>query len=222
MIINNLFSSFDPSSSFIKLNWIILFTRGLFLILDFKWKSKFLKGVFVLIRGIYKEILPITRGFAAKGGIEYYLGIILMVLCLNFLGLFPFIFSSTAHICLNFSLRIILWSALILFGYLINFKNIIIHLVPTGTPKALLPLIVLIEIVRSLIRPITLSVRLTANLIAGHLLIILLGELIIRSIRISILGSIAMLALGGLELAVSFIQAYVFITLLSLYSTEIH
>merc|ERR1711993_120711 len=97
------------------------------------------------------------------------------------------------------------------------------HLVPLGTPVALIPLIVVIEIVRRLIRPITLSVRLAANIVAGHLLIALIrGPLsAVRFFRFFlILGGLLLLTL--LELAVSFIQAYVFSTLISLYIIEVN
>ena len=82
--------------------------------------------------------------------------------------------------------------------------------------------IVLIELVRNIIRPITLCVRLTANLIAGHLLITLLGNSLISiSSKISFLSVVAPLTLTVLESAVACIQAYVFITLITLYITEV-
>jgi F-type H+-transporting ATPase subunit a len=96
------------------------------------------------------------------------------------------------------------------------------HLLPQGTPNALIIFIVIIEIVRNIIRPITLCVRLTANLIAGHLLISLLGDALTQlPILNRILTLPVPIALTILERAVSFIQAYVFITLITLYTTEI-
>lgn len=95
------------------------------------------------------------------------------------------------------------------------------HLVPSGTPVQLMNFIVLIETVRNLIRPITLSVRLSANMVAGHLLISLLGRFCLLRVG-NLLSFPLILALSVLELGVSFIQAYVLITLVTLYSTEIH
>lgn len=96
-------------------------------------------------------------------------------------------------------------------------------MVPLGTPYALIPFIVLIELVRSVIRPLTLSVRLAANIVAGHLLIVLVRRPMI-SIRLNFIGLVlsALLLLIILELAVSFIQAYVFRTLISLYVIEVN
>ena len=96
------------------------------------------------------------------------------------------------------------------------------HLVPLGTPIVLIPFIVLIETIRNVIRPITLSVRLAANLTAGHLLLILLGESIVnRKILIVITVTAAQFALITLEAAVAVIQAYVFATLSTLYASEV-
>ena len=109
------------------------------------------------------------------------------------------------------------------FSRLKNINFFLSHLVPLGTPYPLIPFIVLIEIVRRVIRPITLSVRLAANIIAGHLLIVLIrGQMPCISMSIIILVLIGLLMLILLELAVSFIQSYVFRTLLSLYLIEVN
>jgi F-type H+-transporting ATPase subunit a len=108
-----------------------------------------------------------------------------------------------------------------IFGWVNNTNHILSHLVPQGTPNALIIFIVIIELVRNLIRPVTLCVRLTANLIAGHLLITLLGNFIIR-INVTLIPVIilAPIVLTTLESAVAFIQSYVFVTLITLYRSE--
>merc|ERR1711864_31213 len=99
-----------------------------------------------------------------------------------------------------------------------NINFFLSHLVPIGTPYPLIPFMVMIEIIRTVIRPITLSVRLAANIVAGHLLIVLIRSPLVR-VRWLVLTLIisGLLLLLTLELAVSFIQAYVFRTLISLY-----
>jgi F-type H+-transporting ATPase subunit a len=96
------------------------------------------------------------------------------------------------------------------------------HLVPQGTPPILIPFIVVIESIRNIIRPGTLAVRLAANIIAGHLLITLLGNTgtSLRLILINIL-IITQLLLLILERAVAIIQSYVFAVLRTLYSREV-
>jgi len=96
------------------------------------------------------------------------------------------------------------------------------HLVPQGTPSALIPFIVLIETIRNVIRPGTLAVRLAANMIAGHLLLTLLGSTG-PSLSTSILSLliIAQILLLILESAVAIIQSYVFAVLRTLYAREV-
>lgn len=92
---------------------------------------------------------------------------------------------------------------------------------PAGTPNILIPLIVLIELVRNFIRPITLSVRLAANMVAGHLLIRLIngGNLSVHRAIFIVAGG---LVLFFLEIAVAFIQGYVFRTLRVIYISELN
>lgn len=106
---------------------------------------------------------------------------------------------------------------------LFNLGRFLAHLVPVGTPYVLIPFIVLIEFVRNIIRPITLSVRLAANLVAGHLLITLIRSPIVNTSYVSIillLRGLYMLII--LESAVAFIQAYVFRILRTLYLREVN
>ena len=95
------------------------------------------------------------------------------------------------------------------------------HLIPTGTPLALISFIVLVEILSNLIRPLALTFRLTANMMAGHLLMSLIGgALISLPFSFMLLGSVVQSLLVFIELGVSIIQAYVFSTLLLLYLSE--
>lgn len=96
------------------------------------------------------------------------------------------------------------------------------HLVPQSTPSALMPFIVLIESISNIIRPLTLSVRLIANIVAGHLLITLLGNQTALASRIILMSLlITQILLLTLESAVAIIQSYVFAVLTTLYSREI-
>merc|ERR1719228_3263247 len=106
--------------------------------------------------------------------------------------------------------------------YLYGYKSLLAHLVPTGTPGVLIPIIVIIETVRSIIRPGTLSVRLGANIIAGHLLLTLLGSQgPNRSMIPLFILFIGLILLLILEVGVSCIQSYVFTILSSLYLNEL-
>jgi F-type H+-transporting ATPase subunit a len=107
-----------------------------------------------------------------------------------------------------------------MFGTVRDYSSILAHLVPPGSPTILLPLIVLVESVSLLIRPITLRVRLAANIIAGHLLLTLCGSICRLRAR-GIIGLLGNTILGILEVAVAGIQAYVMVILLCLYADEV-
>ena len=141
----------------------------------------------------------------------------------NFLGLLPYVFTATSHLSVTLVLALPLWSGYILYNFFNNTRRALAHLVPKGTPVVLVPFIVLIEIVRNFMRPLTLSVRLAANIVAGHLLLVLVrGPMPRLRYGILALAFIGLIALIVLELGVSFIQAYVFITLSSLYIDEVN
>jgi F-type H+-transporting ATPase subunit a len=105
-----------------------------------------------------------------------YIKDVVSIIFNHFLGLFPYIFNRTRHLILTLSLALPLWIRFIIYGWINNTYHIFIHLVLQGTPNILIPFIVCIETIRILIRPGTLAVRLTANVVAGHLLSALLGN----------------------------------------------
>lgn len=110
---------------------------------------------------------------------------------------------------------------IIFFSLFKSLKRFLEHLIPVGTPLGLISFIVIVELLRNFIRPMALTFRLTANIIAGHLLIRLIGGAIIYlPVLFLLVGSLAQRLLVFMELGVSLIQAYVFSTLLLLYLSE--
>lgn len=223
-MIINIFRIFDPSSSSkCALNWIRTLIILIFFPLQY-WiiPSRYLILWKLIFNIIFKEFkLLINYSYS---NLIIFLSLFSVIIINNFLGLFPYIFTSSRHIrfCLSFSFSI--WLGIIIYGW-INFSNdIFTHLMPIGTPSLLIPFMVLIESISLVIRPITLSIRLTANIIAGHLLLSLLGSSgsLINNFRFIILLVIfSQLILIILEIAVALIQAYVYSILSSLYSREI-
>ena len=147
------------------------------------------------------------------------LSVFCYIFCNNFIGNFPYVFSSTSHFVFGVSLALPLWLGYIVFSYLKQPTYIFSIMLPVGTPIALVVILVLIELVRNLIRPLTLCIRLAANIIAGHLLLSLLGSSVSFSPVILFVGR-ALVMLVVLELCVSLIQAYVFSMLVGLYTAE--
>merc|ERR1712098_463700 len=109
----------------------------------------------------------------------------------------------------------------ILLSIIYQYNNLLAHLVPTGTPRFLIPVIVIIERVRNVIRPATLAIRLAANIVAGHLLLTLLGSQgpLLGLPLVGLFVGLILLLL--LEVAVACIQSYVFTVLRSLYLAEL-
>jgi F-type H+-transporting ATPase subunit a len=141
---------------------------------------------------------------------------------MNCSGLLPYVFTSSSHLVITLFLSIPFWLGIQIASWLFSFNKIACHLVPLRTPLPLIPFLVLIERLRNVIRPVTLAIRLTANMTAGHLLITLLGSAssINRLLIIQLLIIVVMILLLILEISVALIQSYVFILLSSLYIVE--
>lgn len=220
-MIINLFSVFDPTSYFgLSLNWLIIIIIFIFIPCKYYFVERgcfiIFKIIFVKIRGVFSEVSRpnhIALNFISVITFIY-------LIFRNILGLFPFIFTRTAHPIITIGLGLVMWLSFFVIGWFKNFKNSLAHLVPEGSPIVLSPLIVLIESIRHLIRPFTLSVRLAANIMAGHLIVGLLS-----SIRLlNLYGFIRSLFLQNilliLEFGVAVIQGFVFRILLLLYALD--
>nr|YP_009442077.1 ATP synthase F0 subunit 6 [Pleuronichthys japonicus]ARK36802.1 ATP synthase F0 subunit 6 [Pleuronichthys japonicus] len=153
-----------------------------------------------------------------------FASLILFLLSINVLGLLPYTFTPTTQLSFNLGLAVPLWLATVIYGMRTQPTHALGHLLPEGTPTALIPVLVIIETISLFIRPIALGVRLTANLTAGHLLIQLISTATFVMLPImptvAIFTTTLLLLLTLLEIAVAMIQAYVFVLLLSLYLQE--
>lgn len=220
-MINNIFSIFDPSSSYISLRWIILTIPTFILIVRVKNLPNKTGKLFILIKEkIEKEIINLIRNRKKIFSSNIIVIIFMLIIILNIIALMPFNFTVTAHLSVSLSISLSIWISIIIWGWLNSFKKIISHMTPIGTPNRLISFIVIIEIIRNIIRPITLSIRLSANIVAGHLLISLLSNF--SNIRVinTQLTLIFILSLTVLEIIVAIVQAYVLRTLLTLYHNE--
>nr|YP_010411408.1 ATP synthase F0 subunit 6 [Agrilus sichuanus]URN73054.1 ATP synthase F0 subunit 6 [Agrilus sichuanus] len=220
----SLFSSFDPSTNWgLSLNWLSSFI-GILLIPSIYWMQPSRASIIwnKILSTLHKEFKVLMASNKMNGSTILFISLFSFILFNNFLGLFPYIFTSTSHLTLTLTLALPLWLSFMIFGWINNTIHMLAHLVPQGTPPALMPFMVCIETISNIIRPGTLAVRLTANMIAGHLLMTLLGNTG-NSLSIYLVNFliIVQLALLTLESAVSIIQAYVFAVLSTLYSSEV-
>lgn len=223
-MIRNLFSIFDPSTNIfnLSLNWLRTIL-GLIFIPTFYWlnPTRIIIIWNIILKTLHLEFKNLIGKNNTNGSTLIFIRIFTLVLFNNFLGIFPYIFTSTSHLCLSLSISLPMWISFIIYGWLNHNEHIFRHLIPQGTPKILIPFMVIIETIRNIIRPGTLAVRLTANIIAGHLLLTLLSRtginIITRFIWILILIQFLLLTL---ESAVAIIQSYVITILATLYSRE--
>nr|YP_010569044.1 ATP synthase F0 subunit 6 [Fannia canicularis]UEV87286.1 ATP synthase F0 subunit 6 [Fannia canicularis]UZC78832.1 ATP synthase F0 subunit 6 [Fannia canicularis] len=225
-MMTNLFSVFDPSSSIfnLSLNWLSTFL-GILMIPSAYWLMPSRYHIFWnnILLTLHKEFKTLLGPMGSNGSTFIFVSLFSMILFNNFMGLFPYIFTSTSHLTLTLTLALPLWLCFMLFGWINHTQHMFAHLVPQGTPAILMPFMVCIETISNIIRPGTLAVRLTANMIAGHLLLTLLGNTgpSMSTILLSLL-IITQIALLVLESAVAMIQSYVFAVLTTLYSSEVN
>nr|YP_009446234.1 ATP synthase F0 subunit 6 [Anodonta cygnea]ATY40659.1 ATP synthase F0 subunit 6 [Anodonta cygnea]AVI15557.1 ATP synthase subunit 6 [Anodonta cygnea]QQV69672.1 ATP synthase F0 subunit 6 [Anodonta cygnea] len=216
-------------------------TYSNFSVSAFVWMSGFmgllvaLTGVWVGVSGInvmffvlIDVVLDLVKSCSGKFFGGFALGqvsLFILIFIVNISGMTPNVFSPTSHLSLTLVLAMMVWFCLVFSGWMYSWKESAGHLVPAGSPTGLIPLLVLIESVSILIRPITLGVRLAANITMGHLMLHVIGEYVVEffysvSFIGSLLGSLVMWGYVIFEFAVSFLQAYVFVLLVGLYSSD--
>nr|YP_010736901.1 ATP synthase F0 subunit 6 [Pediopsoides anchorides]WEP24775.1 ATP synthase F0 subunit 6 [Pediopsoides anchorides] len=215
----NLFSTFDPCTGTLSMNWT---STTLFMIIlpnTFWMKNNKTKiSTMMTLSLLTKEMMSLSK---SKSIPMIMMSLFMLILINNMMGLLPYVFTSSSHMVFSMSLALPMWLSFMLFGWMKKTNMMLAHLVPTGTPNMLMPFMVLIETTSNMIRPGSLAVRLSANMIAGHLLMSLLGGNSAKSQIIMMLSMMIFIVLIVFELAVSIIQSYVFMTLSTLYSSEI-
>lgn len=189
----------------------------------------------IAIHSIFDTVLNMVNSqIGNKGG--YYFPFIFtlfnFILLANLISMIPYSFAISAQLIAIISLSLTLWLGVTIIGLSKHGWGFFALFVPSGTPLALVPVLVLIEALSYASRAISLGLRLGANILSGHLLMLILGSLIISLMSSSFLGFVsgiipilAVVAITILEFGIAIIQAYVFSILLSGYikdSVELH
>ncbi|MGW9232596.1 F0F1 ATP synthase subunit A [Pseudorhizobium sp. NPDC055634] len=178
----------------------------------------------------YEFIAGMLREGAGSAGMKFFplvFTLFMFVLTANMLGMFPYFFTVTSQIVVTFALALLVIGTVLVYGFYKHGFHFLSVFVPSGVPGVLLPLVVAIEVISFLSRPISLSVRLFANMLAGHItlkvfsgFVASLGALGALGIGGAILPLIMTVALTGLEFLVAFLQAYVFAVLTCMYLND--
>ena len=170
---------------------------------------------------LVSKMISDTAGSKAKPYFPFVFSLFMFVLFCNMLGMLPYSFTVTSHIIVTFALAAVIFVGVTIIGFVNHGAGYLKLFIPSGVPLFLLPLIVIIEIISYLSRPVSLSVRLFANMMAGHTMLKVFGGFVIS---LGIIGGWLPLgftvALTGLEILIAFLQAYVFAILTCIYLND--
>ena len=173
---------------------------------------------------IYEFIDNMTHEVLHENARTYFpfvLTLFTFILFCNVLGLIPYAFTVTSHIIVTLALALVVFIGATIIGFIRNGFDYLKIFAPSGVPVILLPLVVVIEIVSYFIRPMSLSIRLFANMMAGHMMLkVMAGFVVMLGVTAGWLPLIAMVGLYGLELLVAALQAYVFALLTCMYLSD--
>jgi len=178
----------------------------------------------------YEFTASMLRDSAGSGGMQFFpfvFTLFCFLLVGNLIGIVPYFFTITAQIIVTFALAILVILTVVIYGFRKNGFAFLKLFVPTGVPGPLLIMVVPIEIISFISRPISLSIRLFGNMLAGHItlkvfagFVFSLGALGALGVGAAVLPLIMAVALTGLELLVAALQAYVFAVLTCLYLND--
>ncbi len=178
----------------------------------------------------YEFVASMLRDAAGNQGMRFFpfvFTIFMFVMVANLLGLFPYFFTVTSHIIVTFALSMLVILTVVFYGLAKHGLGFFKLFVPRGVPLILMPLVIAIEVISFLSRPVSLSVRLFANMLAGHItlkvfagFVVSLGALGAVGIAGAILPLAMAVAITALELLVAALQAYVFAILTCMYLND--
>lgn len=213
--------SFTNASLFMVLAVVL---SSAFLIYAMRGRSLVPTRVQSLAESLYEFVADIVKSNLGDEGMRYFpwvFSIFIFILFLNMLGMIPGSFTVTSHIIVTFALAAMVWIVATLIGFARHGLGYLKLFVPHGVPLVLLPFIVIIELVSYLIRPISLSVRLFANMMAGHTMLkVFAGFAISLPVFAKAVPVLFMAAFTGLEFMVAFLQAFIFTVLTCIYLND--
>lgn len=161
-----------------------------------------------------------SAGREARQFFPFVFSIFMFILVANLMGMIPYTFTVTSHIAVTFALAAVIFIGVTVLGFINNGMGFLKLFVPTGIPMALVPLLVVIEFISYLSRPISLSVRLFANMMAGHTMLKVIAGFVGTLGVAGVIPFAFITALTGLEIIIAILQAYVFAMLTCIYLND--
>jgi F-type H+-transporting ATPase subunit a len=203
---------------------------GLYLILSTRKRALVPNRFQLVSEMLYEFVANMVTNSSGKAGMKFFpfvFSLFMFVLVANMFGMFPFFFTFTSHIIVTFALAMLVFLVVVIYGFWKNGPKFLKLFVPSGVPMYILPLVVVIEVVSFLSRPISLSVRLFANILAGHITLKVFAGFIVSLGGLGFLGWLGALlplaltvGITALEFLVAALQAYVFALLTSMYLND--
>nr|AEK84165.1 ATP synthase F0 subunit 6 [Alcithoe lutea] len=225
----DIFSSFDDNNQVFMSVYVLMWLFSLMTILLFSssyWVSNpRWAGVIMVFKDTVSSQIFRSYGFHMGSFINIITALFMLLIVMNLSGLIPYVFSLTSHLAVSLCLGLPLWLSLIISAIFYNLSSVLAGLLPMGAPALLNPFLVIIETISIMVRPITLSVRLMANMSAGHIVLTLIGSYLTTSLFTSSVFTMLLLVSIQIlytifEFGISLIQAYIFCLLITLYSDE--
>ena len=219
--------SFTNSSLFMVLTVGVI---GLYLILSTQKRALVPNRVQLVSEMLYEFVANMVSSSAGKAGMKFFpfvFSLFMFVLVANLFGMIPFFFTVTSHIIVTFALAMLVFVVVIAYGFYKNGLKFLKLFVPSGIPLPILFIVVPIEFISFLSRPISLSVRLFANVLAGHITLKVFAGFVVTLGSLGFLGWLGAIlpltmtvAITALEFLVAALQAYVFAVLTSMYLND--
>ncbi|WP_395816670.1 F0F1 ATP synthase subunit A [Devosia sp.] len=179
---------------------------------------------------LYEFVARMVTNSSGKEGMKFFpfvFSLFMFILVANLFGMIPVFFTVTSHIIVTFALAMLVFVTVVVYGFVKNGPKFLKLFVPSGVPGYILPLVAVIEVISFLSRPISLSVRLFANVLAGHITLKVFAGFVVSMSGLGFLGwlgAVLPLALTvgitALEFLVAVLQAYVFALLTSMYLND--
>nr|YP_010583734.1 ATP synthase F0 subunit 6 [Sepia orbignyana]UXN83930.1 ATP synthase F0 subunit 6 [Sepia orbignyana] len=225
----DIFSSFDDHNSTLFsahiMTWLLTFWSLIFINSSLWVNTTNLSNII----NIPKQIINIqaTRSYSMNlgGFILIISSLFITLINFNLLGLMPYVFSTTSHLAMTFTFAFPLWLSLILSSYIKNSYSSVAFMLPLATPSFLIPFLPIIEMLSIMVRPITLSIRLAANISAGHIILTLIGDyftslMLLNNYMITMMVLMIQVGYFIFEVGISVIQGYIFSLLITLYTDD--
>src|SRR5436190_7473336 len=211
----------------------MLIALGLILLLTVggTWQRAVVPGRLQSVAEMSYEFIQSTlRSTAGPEGMRFFplvFSLFMFILMLNVIGIIPYTFTVTSHIIITVAFALLVFFTVVIYGFWKNGPRFLKLFVPSGIPIYILPLVTFIEVLSFFARPVSHSVRLFANMLAGHItlkvfagFVTMLGTLWVIGIAGAVLPLALTVAMTALELLVAFLQAYVFAILTCIYLND--